>query len=81
LTRLEVEAEKKYSRVLPSLVVDLKLPLIVGKSRVEHLSLIEHLMVEAEDSLILCERSIFIFGRTHWEGEVRFFLDGGPMLM
>ena len=65
MDRIETELSK-YSRILPSLVVDLEFPLIIdAESRVQHFGFIEHLMVKAQDSLILLKRRVRLLVLRH----------------
>lgn len=62
----EQKSRWKYSRVLPSLVMDLVLPgSSISGPGIEDLGFIEHLMMEAEDTLVLGERSRCLCW-SHW---------------
>ena len=60
---------KGHSRSLPSLVMDLALPAgaILCESDIKYLRLVEHLMVETQDTLVFCVRSLRRLGWRHNE--------------
>lgn len=64
-----VNQVEQYSRCLPSFVMDLAFPAhtILGKSDIKHLRLIEHLMVETQDSLVFGVRGLRRLGWCHDE--------------
>ena len=60
---------EEYSRSLPSFVMDLAFPArtILSESDIKHLRLIEHLMVETQDTLVFGVRGLRRLGWRHDE--------------